>query len=110
MDISTMKNIVILKDLPSNMIEEAIVILKQNQKIKNLKLRESEQEKQKTDPKKITKDYVVKEAEMLVSSYISSMEKPKQIRPNNAKLQKKYQRLQIVTAILGFVCMVLLLI
>ena len=29
-----MRNIVMLKDLPSNLVEEAIVVLKQNQKIK----------------------------------------------------------------------------
>ena len=30
-----MRNIVVLKDLPSNLVEEAIIVLKQNQKIKN---------------------------------------------------------------------------
>ena len=30
MDISNMKNIIVLKELPSNMVEEAIVILKSN--------------------------------------------------------------------------------
>ena len=34
MNISDMKNIVILKDLPSNIVDEAIVFLKQNQKVK----------------------------------------------------------------------------
>ena len=29
-----MRNIVVLKDLPSNLVEEAIIVLKQNQKIK----------------------------------------------------------------------------
>ena len=36
MNMSDMKNIVILKDLPSNLVDEAIVFLKQNQKIKKL--------------------------------------------------------------------------
>ena len=34
MNMSDMKNIVILKDLPSNLVDEAIVFLKQNKKIK----------------------------------------------------------------------------
>ena len=34
MDTGGMKNIVILKDLPSNLVEEAIVFLKENQKLK----------------------------------------------------------------------------
>ena len=35
MNTGGMKNIVILKDLPSNLVEEAIVFLKENQKLKN---------------------------------------------------------------------------
>ena len=34
METSKMKNMVVLKNLPSNMIEEAIVIFKENSKIK----------------------------------------------------------------------------
>ena len=34
MNTENMKNILILKDLPSNLVEEAIVFLKQNQKIR----------------------------------------------------------------------------
>ena len=37
MDISNMKNVVVLKNLNSNLVEEAIVVLKKNQKIKNQK-------------------------------------------------------------------------
>ena len=33
MNTSNMKNIVVLKDLPSNLVEEAIVVLKENQKL-----------------------------------------------------------------------------
>ena len=34
MDINNMKNVVVLKDLPSNIVDEAIILLKQNQKNK----------------------------------------------------------------------------
>ena len=34
MDINRMRNIVILKDLPSNIVDEAFIVLKKNQKIK----------------------------------------------------------------------------
>ena len=33
MDTSSLKNIVVLKDLPSNIVEEAIVVSKSNKKI-----------------------------------------------------------------------------
>ena len=45
MDISTMKNMVVLRDLPSNLIEEAIVVLKANKKIKKLEYSENKSEK-----------------------------------------------------------------
>ena len=41
MNIKAMKNIIVLKDLPSNIAEEAIVILKSNSKIKNKEIVES---------------------------------------------------------------------
>ena len=36
MNTGNLKNIVVLKDLPSNLVEEAIVVLKENQKIPKL--------------------------------------------------------------------------
>ena len=45
MDISNMKNIIILKNLPSNLIEEAIFILKQNKKVKKPELIENKKQK-----------------------------------------------------------------
>ena len=35
MNTSQMKNIIVLRDLPSNIVDEAIVILKKNVKLKN---------------------------------------------------------------------------
>ena len=70
-----MRNIVMLKDLPSNLVEEAIVVLKQNQKIKKPEYIENkgktdiESEKHKFD------NYITKEAEMLIAEYISRMER-----------------------------------
>ena len=36
METSNMKNMVVLKNLPSNLVEEAIVILKSSKKVKKL--------------------------------------------------------------------------
>lgn len=36
MEENNMKNIVVLKDLPSNLVDEAIVIFKQNVNVKNI--------------------------------------------------------------------------
>ena len=38
-----MKNMVVLKNLPSNMVEEAIIIFKENQRVKEKELVEKKQ-------------------------------------------------------------------
>lgn len=95
MNQSKVKNMVILKNLPSNIVEEAIVILKSNKKVKKLE----KIEKNKTaDNKKISikeNDYVLKEAEMLVSNYISKIEeKQNEKKLRNKKIDKKYIRIK----------------
>ncbi len=107
MDIGNMKNIVVLKNLPSNLVEEAIVVLKKNQKIKKSKYvpdkGDSKREK--------TEDYIVKEAEMLISNYISELEEEE--KPFQSKFKKKYKKLRIITcglAVVSWIELVLLLI
>ena len=116
MNTGGMKNIVILKDLPSNLVEEAIVFLKENQKLKKPELIDVEVKKQnsKTTSKveKNPKDYIVNEAQMLISDYISKVE-------NNHKseellykrLKKKYRLLKKISCALtiGLVVNIILL-
>ncbi len=92
---SNLKNMVILKNLPSNIVEEAIVILKSNKKVKNVETIE----KNKTIENKTAvvreNDYILKEAEMLVSSYISKLEEKKNEKKiTNNKINKKYSRMK----------------
>ena len=64
-----MKNIVVLKNLPSNIVDEAIVVLKPNKKAKQIqhieKLSKSEKNK-----KEDSGAYIVKEAQMVISNYL----------------------------------------
>ena len=64
MDKINMKNMVVLKDLPSNIVEEAIVVLKNNKKINNFQLaKNKKQEKSEVIiENKQDKKYIVKEA------------------------------------------------
>ena len=69
MNTGNLKNIVVLKDLPSNLVEEAIVVFKENQKIPKLEpastdKKESNSETQKS---KNYKEYIIKESQMLIS-------------------------------------------
>lgn len=107
MDTSNMKNIIVLKDLPSNIVDEAIVILKSNINLKKYDFVESKKENIKVGAKSKnnTKDYIVKEAEAVVSNYISSIERPKELECKNRKLEKKYsniKKLAIFFAVLAF--------
>ena len=94
---SNLKNMVILKNLPSNIVEEAIVILKSNKKAKKLeKIEKNRKPEKNIQNGKRDKTYILKEAEMIVSSYISEIEGKKQNRELiNKKTGKKYKRLKM---------------
>ncbi len=90
-----MKNMVVLKNLPSNLVEEAIVILKSSKKVKKLQKIEKNSKLQKKAPVKKEKDYILKEAEMLISSYISKLENNHEQKQKRAiENYKKYKRLK----------------
>ena len=95
MQTSNMKNMVVLKNLPSNLVEEAIVILKSSKKVKKLEKIEKNNNVNKSRTDRSKKDYILKEAEMLVSSYISKLESNHQQRQyRNVKMNKKYNQLK----------------
>lgn len=102
MDINNMRNIVILKNLPSNLVEEAFVVLKKNQKIKKLEYAENNSDNFTSDKNQEKDDqYIVKEAELLVSNYISRMENQDLIgKKLESAMMKKYKRLKNLTIIL----------
>ena len=86
-----MKNIIVLKDLPSNLIEEAIVFLKENKKIHKYQMVDAKENKEKQE-KEQNNQYIVKEAEMLLKSYTENLEKQSPKWKNNMKkLEKRYK-------------------
>lgn len=95
MNQSNLKNMVVLKNLPSNIVEEAIVILKANKKVKKLEIIEKNKMLEDITCKKKENDYILKEAEMIVSNYISCLEEKKQERKiNDKKMEQKYKRIK----------------
>lgn len=109
MDTSSLKNIVVLKDLPSNIVEEAIVVLKENQKIQKLELIDKSKKiaKEQAGEKvvergKNSKDYVIKEAQMLIAEYISRIENKNKIENQSIQtLKKKYKKLKTINHMLA---------
>lgn len=117
MNSSNMKNIVVLDNLPSNMIEQAIVILKENKTIKKYQYSEKAKktnvqnvEKQNQNSKKNankSKDYILKEAEIIISNYITELEKKSPKWKKDMKtLERRYQRSIKLNLILAFATMI----
>lgn len=97
MDASKMKNMIVIKNLPSNIVDEAFIVLKSNKKTKVRKIEKENQIKEENKGK----DYIVKEAEMIVNSYLSNMENSTKLKNHNIKdLEKKCKRLRLITAVL----------
>ena len=86
---SDMKNMIVLKNLPSNLVEEAIIILKENNKIHKYQTVASKKKNMEEEDKT---GYIVKDAEMVIKSYLDRIENnsPKKER-SIKKLEKKYK-------------------
>ena len=95
MESSDMKNMVVLKNLPSNMVDEAIIIFKENQRVREKEFVDKGNKINSIDVQKRSKEYVLKEAEMLVTDYINKMEEKRKSPKNNKNIIIKYQRLKI---------------
>ena len=63
MESSDMKNMVVLKNLPSNMVEEAIIIFKENQKVREKEFIEKGNKINSAEIQSRSKDYILKELE-----------------------------------------------
>ena len=103
MDINKMRNIVILKDLPSNLVDEAFVVLKGNQRIKKVEYTDGKSDNFLNGIEKDDKEeYVVREAELLISNYINKIENQDLMgKKSNTDIMKKYKWLKGVTFVLS---------
>lgn len=94
MEESKLKNMVVLKNLPSNIVDEAIVVLKTNKKVKKLQKIEKNKNVVCNGDEKKDKEYILKEAEMLVNSYISKIENNDKKNIFNKEAREKYNKLK----------------
>ena len=94
MESSDMKNMVVLKNLPSNMVEEAIIIFKESQKVKEKELIDKIEKRNISGIKTKSKDYILKEAEMLVTDYINKIESSKKTEKSEKNMKIKYKKLK----------------
>ena len=92
MQVNNVKNIVVLKSLPSNIVEEAIIILKSNKYAKKFQMIEKNDKKQIEQEKTKDQEYIIKEAEALLSNYITKIENKRIIERPNKALTEKYRK------------------
>ncbi len=108
MENNKMKNIVILKNLPSNLVEEAIVILKTNKAARKLEYVENTvNSKEKNNENKT--DYIVKEAECVLSNYINEIEH-KEKTNKKTNFYKRYKSLRAYSIGISILFVLLILI
>lgn len=95
-----LRNIVILKNLPSNLIEEAFVVLKKNQRVKNLEHVDNYKDFVSEKNGEDDNEFIIKEAELLIENYINN-NSDDLCDIHKDKMQKKYKRLKRIVAILS---------
>lgn len=116
MDIGNMKNMIVLKNLPSNLIDEAIVVLKENKTVKKYQYIESDKKQtvdyvnkqdEKTNKTASRTDYIIKEAEDIIGHYITNLEtKSPKWKNNMKKLEKRYKQSVKLNFILGIMTVI----
>ena len=94
MEAGKLKNMVVLKNLPSNIVDEAIIVLKTNKKVKKLQKIEQNKNSVGNENDKKDKEYILKEAEMLVNNYISKIENSEKKNIFNKEAKSKYNKLK----------------
>ena len=94
MESSDMKNMLVIKNLPSNMVEEAIIIFKENQKVREKEFIEKGNKINLVEIHTKSKDCILKEAEMLVTDYINKIENKKKLEKCDKNIMIKYKRLK----------------
>jgi hypothetical protein len=124
MQISDLKNIVVLNNVDSNIVEEAFIILKPNVKVnvdlkstylncENKDLEKDEHQELKFENKKEISnknEFILKQAEDFVNSYIKNLEMKNTKTFFEKKLEKKCKILKICNILLITLCIGIILI
>lgn len=101
---NNLKNTVVLKNLPSNIVEEAVIVFKPNIKLKEEQELDNNNKEDKNKERNKEKDYILKEAEMLVNNYIRRVEEKKKIKNEiQKKVDKKCKNLKKYVFIMGII-------
>lgn len=89
MENNKIKNTIVLRGLASNIVDEAIVILKPHVKLKKTQVVKNIKEKNNS------KEFILKEAEHIVEEYVNRIP-IEELRKEKIKLYKKIRKLKLV--------------
>ena len=121
MNPENMKNIIILKNLPSNLIDEAIVVVKNKKESKDINYKtlmqdgksraiqgymKEEELKKIENIKKEERNYIIKEAEMVVTNYIAKIENQILAEKKVKKIEKLYKKVRILNVMLAIISLI----
>ena len=90
MENNKIKNTIVLRGMASNVVDEAIVILKPNVKIKKTQAIKNFREKNNS------KELILKEAEHIVETYVNQIS-AEELKKEKKKLEKRVLKLRILT-------------
>ena len=107
MEKSQMKNMVVLRNLPSNLIEEAIVVFKTVKSAKEFQYIDKMENLKNEQNRENTKEYMIKEAESVISNYIKTNEK-KNKKNESSIINKKYKKLKIYSIVVSIALIIAL--
>lgn len=123
MDIQKEKNVIILKNLPSNLIDEAIMVVKDKNKVKDINYNDftkyteengviqgsmkADELKKIESIKKESRKYVIKEAEVVVTNYIKRIEDNLSDKKID-KLKKSYKKSKVLNIFLALTTIIAL--
>lgn len=96
MQLSKMKNIIVLRGMASNVVEEAIVVLKPHVKLKQSEYNSKGKATAESRDKKI---FVVKEAENTINMYVKKLQNKAQ-EAEDRNFRMKYKFLQVCNVVL----------
>ena len=81
-----MKNTIVLKDIESNLIEEAIIVFKENVKIKEKQFLKGKDIHQGKEKKEESENIAIKEAENVIVYYVEESEAKKKRECQKTKI------------------------
>lgn len=102
---SRLKNSIVLRGMASNVVDEAIVILKPNIKIKNFQKVKNQKLSKDTEGK----DFIIKEAENVINEYVNKLNE-KSSKNKILKLESKIKILRLINIMFFIILIISILI